>query len=487
MSTRRPPLEALIAALDYPAAEGLSDALWLASHLPAQKIQARSAPLRSRDLSGEYLPVPLGIQAAGEHLQNPVALTRALRPLRRTVPSRTMTELDAQATAHMIAKDPDGLWLPVRRPTGERWLGLTVIADRSASMTIWQSWIGETTKLLRQTGIFRYIRQWQIDSDQPQLWLSAADGTMHGPHELIDPAGRHIILIMSDCVGRAWHGWEMSRLMQIWSRTREGAVTVVHPFPERMWTRLGPQLIKATVRTRESDRPGLSIAPEDPAQASSGPPVLVIRFTTDWLHWWASLLTERRPGTHPAEALVPGMSHREEFPAPLPESPRETVGKFRAYASPAAFQLAVRIAAAPVDLPTMLFIQSLATHPQEAQAGRVHLAEVILGNLLERADDHVSTPVTPDEMRYDFPPGVREILLSHLDRTEAIRLLQAIGTYLRARNDTPSDFAVVTPAGRIPVPTKPFAIAAERVLHTLGGAYADTAAKLQAWGSPMRG
>ncbi len=416
MTRRRPLLEALIEALNHPAAEELADTLWLAAGLPARGAPAHGARAMSHD-DREHLPDPIAIDAAGEALEDALPLARAVRLLRATEPSRTATTLDELTTAQMIAEDPDGLWLPVLRPAEEPRLDLTVIADVSASMTIWQPWISATTQLLQQAQISRAIWQSRIDTDQPQLRLSTVDGLTQEPWELIRPVPRQIILILSDCIGRAWHDGSMSRLIEIYAQAKEGIVTVIHPLPERMWTRCGPQLINATVRTKLAAYLGFCIEPEDSALASRGVAVLVIRFTADWLRWWASLVTGQTHFILPVTALYTGGSPHMDAPAamevPAALSPRDTVDEFRAYASPAAFELSVQLATArpPLDLPTMLSIQRSAMRPQGVHAARVHLAEIMLGNLLWRYHPEDGTR---DKALYEFYPGVRATLLSYI-------------------------------------------------------------------------
>ena len=205
MKRRRPLLETLIEALDYPTAEELADTLWLARYLPAKDTQARDTPMKSHD-PGEYPPVSAAHNVPSEPPQDPTAFIRALRPLRRTAQSRIRTEIDERATAEKIAEDTAGTWLPNLRPAAERWLDITIVTDSSTSMTIWQTWVRDVTQLLRQAGVFRRIWQCHIDTDQPLRGLGTVDNLGHRAGERSQPVrrGRHIILILSDCMGWAW-------------------------------------------------------------------------------------------------------------------------------------------------------------------------------------------------------------------------------------------------------------------------------------------
>ena len=86
-----------------------------------------------------------------------------------------------------------GLWLPELLPDPERWLDLVLIVDDSASMKVWRRTVAEFRELLIQLAAFRDIRTVIINTDQdediPRLGASA---------------GRRLVLVLTDCVGRAW-------------------------------------------------------------------------------------------------------------------------------------------------------------------------------------------------------------------------------------------------------------------------------------------
>jgi hypothetical protein len=462
-------LKALQEAGLNPTAMELADVLWLAGYLPTaddSAIRASATPFAPDDAERPARHPP---NAPPQPLPFSLALMRAMRPLRRTVPSRTDFEVDEVATADTTAQIGVPTWLPVLRPAAERWLDVTVIADGSATMIVWQRWIGQLTQLLAGADVFRDVRVRLVDSDQPgMIVLRVPGGAINKPAELIDPTGRHVILMLSDCVGRAWRDGSMQRVLEIWARA--GNVTIVQPLAERMWKRSGPEFIRARIAAKPGAGPRLDlrIVDDTPAQEHRGIPILVIRLAPDWIRWWASMISGEDTSVRTATALFTGgdirldPQHGTDFP------PTELLGKFRASASPAAFDLAVRLSVGVLDLPVMRLIQSL-TQPT---GGDLQLAEVLLSGLLHRRNAPVGPP---GDRGYDFRPGVRHALLSYLDATEAVPLLIRIGRFLHARLDAPRNQNIQLPEGELMISSEQFAQVTRQVLQRLGGRYAQAA------------
>lgn len=108
-------------------------------------------------------------------LRSPRALGRAMRPLRRTVDSRTELVLDEQATVDRMAET--GLPEPVLRPLPERWLSAALVIDDGPSMVLWRQLADEVKTLLQAQGIFRDIRTYTMDSGDGTGPLVRSGGT----------------------------------------------------------------------------------------------------------------------------------------------------------------------------------------------------------------------------------------------------------------------------------------------------------------------
>ena len=144
---------------------------------------------------------------AGRALPGARELARALRPFRRRVPSRTVWLLDEEETVQRIAEQR--VWLPAQKPARARWLEVALVIDDSPSMILWQDTLKEFRLLLEQLGGFRDVRTWWVDTTQPNDVILRARSRSTLPRaarELVAPDGRRLIIVASDCLGRAWDG-----------------------------------------------------------------------------------------------------------------------------------------------------------------------------------------------------------------------------------------------------------------------------------------
>jgi tetratricopeptide (TPR) repeat protein len=516
-----------------PTAEELADALWLAQWLsprastadeqdrrddapvpggappgtvpvPEGPVVESSAEVGERGpLPAADVPVGLFVPARGRApsgltrspaipaLSRTLPLARALRPLRRNALSRTEEQLDEEATADLVADTR--IWVPVIRPAPERWLDLALVVDDSASMVIWQRMSTELRTLLERVGAFRDIRVWRFDTDADPLVLHAEGGARRSPEELIDPTLRRIVLVVSDCIGRAWGSGAAAGVLQRWGRA--GPVAILQPLPQRLWTRCVAAFQPVSFSAAEPGLPNdrLTVRPRDGqglgevsdlgasgrGQGGLGVPIPVMEVEARWLAPWATMVSAGSTG-FTGMALFSGRpTAKIEVPttdaATLPAI--ELVMRFRATASPAAFRLAGYLAASPLRLPVMRLVQQ-AMLPQSRPA---HLAEVFLGDLLRRGGP-ADRGADPEEVEYDFRPGVRDVLLGGLQRTEALRILRNVWELIKDRIGSPLDFPALLSAlerGDEDVRLdRPFASVAAQVLRRLGGRYGEVADRL---------
>jgi hypothetical protein len=137
--------------------------------------------------------------------------------------------------------------------------------------------------------------------------------------------------------------------------------------------------------------------------------------------------------TRPTLAAGPATSRLDGADADL--DPVERVRRFRATASQSAFQLAGYLAAAPPSMPVMRLVQDLML-PGSRQGD---LAEVFLAGLMCRVTP-ADVPTHPEQVRYDFRPGVRDVLLTTLDRRTELRILNRVSDFVRRRLGGTLDF-----------------------------------------------
>lgn len=431
--------------------------------------------------------VPLRVPAALA-LPDPLGLGRALRPLHRRVYSRRTQVLDEAASAEQIAET--SVWLPVLRPEQVRWLELALVVDTSTSMALWRQTLAELRDLLQFHGAFRNVRVWRLptDSGEGELRLLAGLETEgeplieSPPEELLDPQGRRLVMVVSDCVSRRWHTGEVPRLLELWGRA--GPVVLLQVLPEQHWGRTalrnGPSVIlRASLRGGPNAQLLVEEDSEGPQRrAGASPPVPVVTLEPASLVLWAKLVAG-------GSVSVLGFELRpaEELPSPLtgtgPQpSPQERLEGFLATASPPARKLAGLMAAVPVSLPVMNLIRETLV----PEARQEHLAEVFLGGLLREPPGQAPSS-DPEDKLYDFWPGVRELLLDSLPAGSARTVLLHVSDFIESRLGQTRDFrAFLVDPTRDVTPFveqhRAFATLAAHVLQRLGGAYTDLAQRL---------
>ncbi|KAB2341277.1 SAV_2336 N-terminal domain-related protein [Actinomadura rudentiformis] len=478
-------IEELHQALDSlgsPAdARELSEILWLACHTtPAQAAEAPAEPATTRDdlsaikdSAGTPAPPERQAQApttghpAALHprppeprtgsdateilvptapmLTSPLAVQRALRPLKRRVASPLRTELDEDATAARIADT--ALWVPVLTPSPERWLSLNLVVDTGPSMRLWRPLGRELAETILRQGAFRDVHL--IYLNESGGISSSPTAPARSPTTLLDPAGRHTTLVLSDCSGPHWWNGRAPHALRRWAQT--GPTAILQPLPERLWRRTAAP---ATPGLASLHRPGapnteLDFTPYD-GEAPDGLPIPVLEIAPRWLSGWANLVAGAGP--QPTAVATPTATtaapvHRErELP------PEERVRRFLVTASPEAAELAAHVAVSIPSLPVMRLIQ----HRVLGESGPGQLAEVLLSGLLRPVDHSIG--------QYEFVPGAREALLASLPRPEAWHtrhVLEHISAEIERRAGSATEtFRALLPSaqGDQALPDRPFAL-----------------------------
>jgi tetratricopeptide (TPR) repeat protein len=391
---------------------------------------------------GEGAPGQVGSAAGGTALGVTVpeaaALPRllelqsALRPLQRyRSPARPLREeLDEPATAECAAR-AGGLLLPVFRPIPHGDAAMQLLMDTSSSMFVWERMLRELGAVFERLGAFhevhvRYLHATPDGTLGVSGRFEPEPAALRSAEQLSDPTGRRITLMVSDCVGPLWRSGRAHRLLHRLSR--HGPVGVLQPLPARLWSRTLLPVSYGVLHRAEGMllsspprfSPGATGAPAEPDAL----PVPVLPPTAAALGAWARLLAGMGAGEVPAavgwvradQPAVHVRPRRTTVPVPA------LVRRFRAAASPAAAQLAVYLAAAPLFLPVMQLVQ----RTMLPDSGPAELAEVLLSGLVVRktGDDH---------RWYHFAPGVRDALLGPLGVDEARLVLKHCSEYVEQR------------------------------------------------------
>ena len=174
-------------------------------------------------------------------LREPLSLARSLKPLLQRVASGWSNVLDEEATILKI--DRDRVWMPVFKPNLEAWLDLVLVVDESVSMQIWQRTISELQRFLAHYEVFRDVRVYSLVVEnerayvRPRLGAASQGQSLRNPQELIDPSGRRLILVATDCVSAFWRSGEVLLALKLWAKS--GPMAIVQMLPEWLWGRSG--------------------------------------------------------------------------------------------------------------------------------------------------------------------------------------------------------------------------------------------------------
>lgn len=360
-------------------------------------------------------------------------ILRALRPLKRQVPSRLDNDVvfDEEATAEQAVQN-DGLWLPVTKPATTRWLDLTLVVDGGPSTVLWRQNVTVFIALLQQSGAFRTIQLRLLDTNRsrpgepgtPVLRGGTPSTPSRSPAELLDRSGQRILLVVTDGVGDCWRQGLVNPMLACWGSAMP--VAVVHLLSQRLWTRSLP-LHRARLTVPSPLRPNrgwgleLSDAWLEPQPRAALPPsvvaIPVLELDARWLSWWARLIT----GGHdrPADAMVLLAGDTPTRPSTRSAggepSARERVHHFHTIASPPAFRLVTLLAAVPVSLQVAQHVQAELV----PESGPDHLAEVLTSGLLQPSG--ADTDQSWDSVTFEISDAVRAELLGGARRSETAR------------------------------------------------------------------
>ncbi|MEL7314439.1 MAG: SAV_2336 N-terminal domain-related protein, partial [Cyanobacteria bacterium J06559_3] len=480
-------------------------AIPIASPAPA----TQPADSTSDDAPPEGIPIQI---PAAPALRSRRDLAKALRPLMRKLPSRMAQVFDAEATTEQIAEQ--GLWSAVMVPAPERWFDLEIVIEQSRSTPIWQDTLAELKLLAERQGAFRRVGTWQVQCQNGYLslhptWRYVKSHYRSCHHKtLIDPAGRRLIWLVTDCTSALWHQREIYQWLGDWGK--HSPVAIVQLLPGRLWPRtaLGDgvpiqlsafapgvpnQQLKVTEVLPFSEVASHELLQQLPLQKFQQVPIAtvpVVSLEAYPLQQWAKVIAgngdEYTPGFAFNHGTIQARQRRKQTVVNQPNlSDKERVQRFCKVASPLAVKLAGLMAAAPVSPPIIQLIQQ--TLLPESQ--QVHVAEVYMSGLLKSLTS-TGANLPPHQIQYDFLSNeVRDCLtdITPIAKTEAV--LDAVSRYISERlglqAKTYEALLLLNLEGR---PTAeqvvvPFARIAKRALRRLGGDYAVLATRID---SPAR-
>jgi CheY-like chemotaxis protein len=325
---------------------------------------------------------------------------------------------------------------------------------------------------------------------RPRLGAAAQGQSLRNPQELIDPSGRRLILVATDCVSAFWRSGEVLPALKLWAQ--HGPMAIVQMLPEWLWGRSGLGLastvrftsLQAGIPNHQLKATNLSLW--DDIDLDLGIKVPVVTLESASIKTWAQLVAGKGGVESPGfvfdpEPLPMDGLFGDAAPGQNAGSGEERVRRFQVTASPMARQLAMILAAAPtISLPIVRILQDRIL-PRSQQ---VHVAEVFLGGLLKPLVA-VDAQTNPDTVPYEFMDGAREVLLVSVGTTEVVNVLTEVSQFVAERLGlTLEQFMGVlrnpqaTEDRELVSQSRPFAMVTAQILRQLGGEYAKVAEEL---------
>lgn len=365
----------------------------------------------------------------GPGLERSRQVEKAFVPLNRRLLSRTVRELDEEATAESRAEQ--GVWVPRFRPARERWLTMTLVVDTGDSMALWSRTATQFAAALRGSGVFRDVR---VCAWRP----GDGAGSEGGAAVLPDAADRQTVLVLTDLYASRWRDGSGQRVLARWAARMP--VAVVSVLPEYLWSRMAAVPRRTLLRSPGpaaanrlwSHRPdGFDFGGTDAdVNDAMGPalPVPVLELTREALGRWAGFVRHERAAEYTMKAVTVSARMQAVAPAwfsPSPVSPTDRVRRLRAQLSPTAYHLAQLVAAIPVNV-AMLEVLRKRLLPE---ARPWHLTELLLSGLLQPAPADPGVPA-PARVELEFASGVRQELLAEGTRRETALAIKLVFDHL---------------------------------------------------------
>jgi hypothetical protein len=278
-------------------------------------------------------------------------------------------------------------------------------------MQIWRQAIADLERLFKNYGIFRDVRVWGLLTDNHEqvrihrgIGSQAKGQSLRSPAELVDPTGRRLILVVSDCVSLLWRNGKLTAVLELW--TKQGSMAIVQMLPKWLWKRTA--LGRASEVLLQGLLPGdfnqqlmvREVSLWEDLEEIRGAKVPVFSLEVERVEIWAQMLSGRSVWAtgylFKLEDIAVGQAESLFNLNSGDLTAEDRVQGFRVTASPVARKLAGLLAAAPmISLPIVRLIQE--TLLRESQ--QVHVAEVFLGGLLKPLYV-VDLKVNPNDVLY---------------------------------------------------------------------------------------
>ncbi|MFE9021999.1 FxSxx-COOH system tetratricopeptide repeat protein [Streptomyces sp. NPDC007808] len=313
--------------------------------------------------------------------------------------------------------------------------GVLLVLDDHVTMRVWDETVGRLAEALardERLGEVTTLRLLSSDDTEPER--------IRLEHEHLPPAGsgRRVVLVLTDGLAAGWRSDAVLPLLRELGRSEP--LAILHLLPQRLWFRTGLDVHRMGLLAEHPWAPNASLRWElrtsplepvdDPAAREGVVPVPVLELTERSLSGWADLVAGRsRDWLETSGVRARGWKRRadaaravpwiEDVPDPASAVPPwERISQFRAAASPTAFALATRLAAAPLTLPAMRAVTA-----SVPGAGPAHLTELLMSGLVRPAGTDAERAAG---VAFAFGPNIRQELLALARRRDTARVLHDV-------------------------------------------------------------
>lgn len=364
-----------------------------------------------------------------------------------------------------------------------------IVIDDTPVMEFWDQEINSFAEALLAGLGFRSVDLHRMSVGRDGLVLTAAASqAFRQPEDLLNALRQQVVFLVTHGRSAMWRNGLVQPVLASWSAATP--VAVVNLLPQQAWHHSGMNTTEV-VWERPGDRSswrvvGLDLSFVERRDDAVVEAIPVLENGLNWLERWSRLTTgsSERPVDLPA--ILVSVDDRRPEPVVRQGGTADLIARFRAFASPAAFALATRLAAAPLNGRMLRVLPR--TVPR---VKTLELTEVLTSDLV-RPVIHDSGGPGDTRILFDFISGAREQLLEfgYRDRTievqhviegELGRDIEAIrGLTQRIKEPGNVSYPRVSPA------TEPF-LRVELAVHlSLGGANLIAAELLsRAIGSPI--
>ncbi|MEU7384276.1 FxSxx-COOH system tetratricopeptide repeat protein [Streptomyces sp. NPDC042207] len=319
-----------------------------------------------------------------------------------------------------------------------------LVVDDHVSMRVWEETIGRLADgLARQERLGGMTTARLLSSDDTEPARIRLDHLPPG-------TTRHrVVLVLTDGLAAGWRAGAVLPLLRELGRSEP--LAVLHLLPQRLWFRTGLDVHRMRLSATHPWAPNDSLRwelrtsplePVEDAGARAGVvPVPVLEATERSLSCWVDLVAGRGSGaTEMSGVRARDWKRRPDAARALPwlhgvpdpdsaVPARERVSDFRAAASPTAFALATRLAAAPLTLPVMAALTA-----SVPGAGPAHLTELLMSGLVRPASGDAERAA---DVAFSFGPDNRQELLALSRRRDTVRVLHDVRALIAPEGTEP--------------------------------------------------